>query len=129
MPLENGSVKELYDPRRLIHVPPPQPVLPPAHCFHRTASKSSSKMGAEADDKPHHPHPGKVASDIAIDMSASPFFLVGAAKPPAQIERAHGIDANMLQAKPIPYVGITVAAGSAAHRKVGAAQFSMSGMC
>ncbi|PKU70366.1 mitogen-activated protein kinase 10 isoform X1 [Dendrobium catenatum] len=132
MPLENGSIKDPYDPRRLIRnaVPPLQPCLPPAYCFHRTASKSASKMGAEVEDNARHPQPcmpSKVAPDIAIDMRASPFFLLGASKP-AQSERTNGIDANILEAKPIPYVGIAVAAASVAHRKVGASQFGMSGM-
>ncbi|KAI0522935.1 hypothetical protein KFK09_005324 [Dendrobium nobile] len=132
MPLENGSIKDPYDPRRLIRnaVPPLQPCLPPAYCFHRTASKSASKMGAEVEDNACHPQPcmpSKVAPDIAIDMRASPFFLLGASKP-AQSERTNGIDANILEAKPIPYVGIAVAAASVAHRKVGASQFGMSGM-
>ncbi|KAH0466714.1 hypothetical protein IEQ34_003952 [Dendrobium chrysotoxum] len=131
MPLENGSIKDPYDPRRLIRnaVPPPQPGLPPAYCFHRPASKSASKMG-EAEDNARHPQPcmpSKVAPDIAIDMRASPFFLLGASKP-AQSERTNGIDATILEAKPIPYVGIAVAAASVAHRKVGASQFGMSGM-
>ncbi|XP_020589282.1 mitogen-activated protein kinase 10-like [Phalaenopsis equestris] len=134
MPLENGSIKEPYDPRRLIRnsMPPSQSGLPPSHCFHRTATKCSTKLGAEGEDNnPHHPQPcmpGMAAPDITIDMRAPPFFLVGATKP-AQIERTSGIEANLLQGKPIPYVGIAVTAASGSHRKVGAAQFGMSGMC
>ncbi|KAK8948936.1 Mitogen-activated protein kinase 10 [Platanthera zijinensis] len=132
IPSENGSIKDPYDPRRLIRNAVPslpqqqqQPGLPPAYCFHRNVSKPPGK----AEETSHHKSPQscKVATpDIALDMRASPFFLIAASKP-AQIERTNVADVG---AKPHPYAGLSVAAAAsgAHHRKIGVTQFGMSGM-
>ncbi|XP_008797488.1 mitogen-activated protein kinase 10-like isoform X2 [Phoenix dactylifera] len=135
MPYENGSLKDAYDPRRLIRNPvlPPHPAIPPAYCFHRTTDKfensdtGTAEVEREEYIQQHKPPqqfiPGKMAPDIALDMRASPFFLSGGtrADPADRIT----MEANLLQAKS-PFNGI--AAAAAAHRKVGAVQFGMSRM-
>lgn len=139
MPYENGSLKDAYDPRRLIRNPvlPPHPAIPPAYCFHRTTDKSgnSDRETAEVEREYIQQHkppqqyiPGKMAPDIALDMRASPFFLSGGTR--ADAADRITMEANLLQAKS-PYNGIAAAAAAAAagaHRKVGAVQFGMSRM-
>ncbi|XP_010924325.1 mitogen-activated protein kinase 10 [Elaeis guineensis] len=140
MPYENGSLKDAYDPRRLIRNPvlPPQPVIPPVYCFHRTTGKSESsdrviaEVGREyvQHKQPQQFIPSKMAPDVALDMRASPFFLSGGTK--ADPADRITMETNLLQAKS-PY-GIAVAAAAAAaaaggaHRKVGAVQFGFSRM-
>ncbi|XP_010926676.1 mitogen-activated protein kinase 10 [Elaeis guineensis] len=140
MPYENGSLKDAYDPRRLMRNPvlPPHPAIPPAYCFHRTADKSensdrdTAEVEREYNIQQHKPPqqfiPSKMAPDIALDMRASPFFLSGGTR--ADAADRITMEANLLQAKS-PFNGIAAAAAAAAagaHRKVGAVQFGMSRM-
>ncbi|KAG1346859.1 Mitogen-activated protein kinase 10 [Cocos nucifera] len=139
MPQENGSLKDAYDPRRLIRNPvlPPHPAIPPAYYFQRMTGKSenSDRERAEVEREYIQQHkppqqfiPSKMAPDIALDMRASPFFLSGGNRADAADRMT--MEANLLQAKP-PFNGIAAAAAAAAagaHRKVGAVQFGMSRM-
>ncbi|KAG9447501.1 hypothetical protein H6P81_013629 [Aristolochia fimbriata] len=134
VPYENGSIKDAYDPRRMIRnaIVPPQGV-PPPYCFRRNPStKPDRDTECESDllSHPKPPHlPPKLAPDIAIDMNASPFYLSRASKMETAEDRI-AIEANLLQAKS-QFGGITAAttaAAAAAHRKVGAVHFGMSRM-
>ncbi|XP_008798323.2 mitogen-activated protein kinase 10 [Phoenix dactylifera] len=139
MPYENEGLKDSYDPRRLIRNPalPPQPVIPPVYCFHRTTGKSESsdRVAAEVEREyvqhrqPQQFIPTKMAPDVALDMRASPFFLSGGRK--ADPADRITMESNLLQARS-PY-GISAAAAAAAaaagaHRKIGAVQFGFSRM-
>ncbi|XP_068664755.1 mitogen-activated protein kinase 10-like [Aristolochia californica] len=134
-PYENGSIKDAYDPRRMIRnaVLPPQGV-PPPYCFRRNSTRpdrAERDPESESDLLTHSkpPHlPPKLAPDIAIDMNASPFYLSRTSKVETADDRI-ALDANLLQAKS-QFGGITAATAAAAtaHRKVGAVQFGMSRM-
>ncbi|XP_077250969.1 mitogen-activated protein kinase 10-like [Tasmannia lanceolata] len=128
MPYENGSMKDVYDPRRLIRnaVLPPQ-AIPPTYHFRRTLAKPemSEKDTIEAErNLSSQPRPSqyvgaKLAPDIAIDINSSSFYLSRTAKADPAEDRI-AIDANMLQAKS--------QFGGIAQRKVGTVQFGMSRM-
>ncbi|KAL0920012.1 hypothetical protein M5K25_009112 [Dendrobium thyrsiflorum] len=122
MPLENGIIKDPYDPRRLIRnlPPPPQPGLPPSYGFHRSSTLSENQRVAEEEQSSHHNKPLKsscIPSELAQDMRASsPFFLGGGNKP-----------------DPTQRIATTVAAAatviSSDHRKVAATEFGMGRIC
>uniref|UniRef100_A0A1D1XFM7 mitogen-activated protein kinase n=1 Tax=Anthurium amnicola TaxID=1678845 RepID=A0A1D1XFM7_9ARAE len=134
LPCENGNIKDAYDPRRLIRnaVLPPQPSIPPAYHFRRTTCKpESSERDIEAERDLVKPSqqclPAKLATEVSIDMRASPFFRSRGIK--ADEDRI-AMEASLLQAKS-PFGGIAAAAAAAAagaHRKVGTVQFGMSRM-
>ncbi|XP_072968848.1 mitogen-activated protein kinase 10 [Typha angustifolia] len=135
IPYENGSVKDPYDPRRLIRnaVLPQQPTIQqPAYCYHRSTDKLDCSerdqlmAGANyVEQKPSQPCANSnMAPEIALDMRASPFYLTGGPK----VDSAMG--ANLLHASS-PFNGIAAAAAAAAagaHRKVGAVNFGISRM-
>lgn len=125
MPYESATVKDAYDPRRFIRNPilPPQLAVPPAYYFHSTAGKvdngNREPMDSNRDIQHKPPQPcmhNKMAPDIALDMTASPFYLSG-----TKVEQ----EMNLLQAKS-PFNGIVAAAGG--HRKVGNVQFALTRM-
>ncbi|KAH7651169.1 mitogen-activated protein kinase 1/3 protein [Dioscorea alata] len=127
MPYDCSSMKDAYDPRRLIRdaTLPPHPTMRPAYSCHRNTSKAD-KMEVEREflqqQKPsHHCLTGKVAQETAVDMRPLPFYLAG-------VTRADPIEGNLLQTKS-PFSGIAAAAAAAAagaHRKIGPVQFGMS---
>lgn len=137
---DNGNTaKETYDPRSLARntVLPPQ-VAPPAYCYRRggngklersapgetterdLSSQTKQVLGMAA---------AKLAPDIAINIDTNPFYMTRAGV--TKMDRADPVDSNLLQGKAHQYGGIgaaAAAASTAAHRKVGAVQFSMSRM-
>lgn len=127
MPYDCSSMKDAYDPRRLIRdaTLPPHPTMRPAYSCHRNTNKAD-KMEVEREflqqQKPsHHCLAGKVAQETAVDIRPSPFYLAG-------VTRADPIEGNLLQTKS-PFSGIAAAAAAAAagaHRKIGPVQFGMS---
>ncbi|XP_068667747.1 mitogen-activated protein kinase 10-like [Aristolochia californica] len=127
VPYENGSIKDAYDPRRMIRnaVLPPQGV-PPPYCFRRNPTTKLDRLERD----PESEKPPKLAPDIAIDVNASPFYLSRTSKMDTA-EDCIAVDTNLLQAKS-QFSGITsataAAAAAAAHRKVGAVQYGMSRM-
>ncbi|XXG67759.1 hypothetical protein AAC387_Pa06g1025 [Persea americana] len=132
VPYENGSIKDAYDPRRLIR----NTVLPqaiPSYCLRRSTTKPDrSDHVAEAErelqPKPTQYVAGKLAPDIAIDINASPFYHSRTIKADPVDDRIVMDTTNLLQAKS-QYSGISAAAAAtAAHRKVGTVQFGMTRM-
>eukprot|EP00262_Sarcandra_glabra_P019201 TRINITY_DN7151_c1_g1_i4.p1 TRINITY_DN7151_c1_g1~~TRINITY_DN7151_c1_g1_i4.p1 ORF type:complete len:362 (-),score=61.31 TRINITY_DN7151_c1_g1_i4:307-1392(-) len=122
-PYDTGSIKDAYDPRRLIRnnnvllSNTPQPSIPmPAYCFPRSTAKperperDTAELGGRGPSQTPCTTTAKLAPDVAIDISASPFYLSQVAK------------ADPVQAKS-PFGGIR-----AAHRKVGTVQYGMSRM-
>ena len=124
---DSSSMKDSYDPRRLIRdaTLPPHPAMRPAYSCHRNTSKAD-KMEVEREclqqqKTSHHSLAGKVAQEMAVDMRPSPFYLAG-------VTRADPIEGNLLQTKS-SFSGIAAAAAAAAagaHRKIGPVQFGMS---
>ncbi|XP_074566433.1 mitogen-activated protein kinase 10-like isoform X2 [Curcuma longa] len=136
LPYDSVSVKDAYDPRRFIRnpVPTPQPGISSAYCFHSSSGKLDSydrePMEPECEPvqhKPPQPHlHNKMASNIALEMRASPFYLTGTKT--ERIEKDSILEASLVHAKS-PYNGLVAAAtGAVAHRKVGAVQFGMTKM-
>ncbi|PKA48742.1 Mitogen-activated protein kinase 10 [Apostasia shenzhenica] len=126
MPLECGSIKDPYDPRRLIrNVVPPQPGLPPTYCFHRSTGSAErlAAAGSDAEVAKYTNRHTPLQPEVSLDMRTSPFFL-GSSNKPSPTERITGIDANLLPAKSPPFDGIAAAAGG----KVSAVQFGLSRM-
>ncbi|XP_042430194.1 mitogen-activated protein kinase 10-like isoform X1 [Zingiber officinale] len=135
LPYDSVTVKDAYDPRRFIRNPVLTP-QPSAYCFPGSSGKLDSynrePMEAESESvqhKPPQPHlHNKMASDIALEMRASPFYLTGTKT--ERIERDSSIlEASLVHAKS-PYNGLVAAAaaGAVAHRKVGTVQFGMTKM-
>lgn len=133
MPYENGSIKDAYDPRRLIRnaVLPPQ-AIPPPYCLRRSTTKPDrldhrAESERELQPKPTQYVSGKLAPEVAIDINASPFYHSRVVKAD-HIDDRITMDANLLQAKS-QFSGIgAAAAATAAHRKVGTVQFGMTRM-
>ncbi|XP_074574658.1 mitogen-activated protein kinase 10-like isoform X2 [Curcuma longa] len=105
-----------YDPRRYSSNPvlPPQPGVCPAYCFHSTSESICHKQ------PPQPCLPNKIAPEIALNMRASPFYLMGTTE--AEPAESHAMEANLLHLNS-PYNGIVAGAGSGPHRKVGTIQF------
>ncbi|KAK1326432.1 Mitogen-activated protein kinase 10 [Acorus calamus] len=134
VPYENGTIKDIYDPRRLIRNPvlPPQPVVPSAYCFHRNAMKpegsSDRDMVTDADSEvsqqqsrpPHQCMAAKVAPDVGMDGRPSPYYHLSRGGKTDMMEDRIPMDVNMIQGRS-QFVGAPTA--GAAHRKVGAVQF------
>ncbi|KAL5990024.1 Mitogen-activated protein kinase 10 [Asimina triloba] len=124
VPYESGSIKDAYDPRRVIRnaVLPPQ--FPQPYCFGRSGVKSERPGMAESESQNPQCTANKLAPDVAIDMSGPPFYLGRGGKADPAGERMV-IEANLLQAKAHQYSGI---AAAAAPRKVGSVQYGVSSM-
>nr|CAD1834284.1 unnamed protein product [Ananas comosus var. bracteatus] len=136
MPYENGTVKDTYDPRRLIRnnpVIPTQPNMPPAYCYDRSTGKPEcagrDPLETERDyyiiNKVSQPcmNNSRTTADITLDMRAPPFYFSGGPKADPET--------HSLAYTKSPYNGIAAAAAAAAagaHRKVGAVQFGLSRM-
>lgn len=135
MPWENANATDAYDPRRYSRNPvlPLQPGVCPAYCFQSTAGRldnsNRESMADESESICHKPPqpclPNKVAPEIALNMRASPFYLVGTTK--AEPAESHTMEANLLHVNS-PYNGIAAGAGSGPHRKVGTIQFGTTRM-
>eukprot|EP00262_Sarcandra_glabra_P019198 TRINITY_DN7151_c1_g1_i1.p1 TRINITY_DN7151_c1_g1~~TRINITY_DN7151_c1_g1_i1.p1 ORF type:complete len:356 (-),score=72.15 TRINITY_DN7151_c1_g1_i1:368-1435(-) len=116
MPYENGSIKDQYDPRRMIRnsVLPPQP----AYCYHRNMAKSERSQRectateAEMEDMSQLKSPppqftaAKLAPEIAIDINAASYLSRVARSEAAGDRKSQFGD----------------------HRKIGTVQFGMSRM-
>ncbi|XP_077226837.1 mitogen-activated protein kinase 10-like isoform X2 [Tasmannia lanceolata] len=132
MPYENGTIKDVYDPRRLTRnaVLPAQAISPAYHFRRNPAKPERSETDSTRSDLSSQPKPtqcgaAKLAQDIAIDIKASSFYVSQATKVNGAEDRI-AIDANLLQAKS-QFGGMGVGA-AAAHRKVGTVQYGMSRM-
>lgn len=137
MPYENGTMKDPYDPRRLIRnnpVIPTQPNMPPAYCYDRSTGKPEcagrDPLETERDyyiinkvSQPCMNNSRTTTADITLDMRAPPFYFSGGQKVDPET--------HSLAYTKSPYNGIAAAAAAAAagaHRKVGAVQFGLSRM-
>ncbi|KAG6504701.1 hypothetical protein ZIOFF_037037 [Zingiber officinale] len=134
MPWENVSVTmDAYDHRQYSRNPvlPLQPGACPAYCFHSTSTAGRlESMANESESICHKPPqpclPNKFAPEIALNMRASPFYLIGTTKAEQPAE-SHAMEANLLHVNS-PYNGIAAGAGSGPHRKVGTIQFGTTRM-
>lgn len=115
MPYESATVKDAYDPGRFNRNPilPPQSAILPAYCFHNRELMDANHMPMQNKSPQPCTH-NKMAPNIALDMTASPFYLPG-----TKVEQ----EMNMLHAKS-PFNGIAAAAAATGGtRKAGTVQF------